>query len=167
MWERRADNHGIKTMEKAIDAIKSGKCGYLSASRKYGVPKSTLERCKEKNKTVCGSSKGLGSKQPTFTQEQEIELVKYVKTMDGMLHRLTTSSGLQSLTYQFAKSNNIKNTFNHITKQADWDWLRSFMNRHNLSLRSPKATSAGRAWDFNRRAVSALFDILEEHNRRQ
>ncbi|XP_067931074.1 uncharacterized protein [Watersipora subatra] len=149
------------SMLKAIAEVKEGKCGYLSAAKKYDVPKSTLERrCKDGNELFQGTSKGLGSRQTTFTIDQEAELVAYVKSMDGMLYGLTTT-GLRSLAYQYAESNDIHHPFNHESKQAGWDWMRSFMSRHNLSLRSPEATSAARARGFNRQSVSSFFDLLE------
>lgn len=71
-------------MSEALAAIRNGSCGYLKASKKYGVPKSTLERrFKEKNKYATGSSKSLGSRKLTFPIELEQQLVEYVKNMEN------------------------------------------------------------------------------------
>ncbi|XP_067933206.1 uncharacterized protein [Watersipora subatra] len=140
-------------MLKAIADVKEGKCGYLSAAKKYGVPKSTLKRrCKDGNKLFQGTSKGLSSKQATFTIDQETEVLAYVKSMDGMLYDLTIT-GLHSLAYPYAKSNNIKHPFSQESKQAGWDWIRTFMSRN------PEATSPARARGTNRQSVSSFFEL--------
>lgn len=49
-----------------------------------------------------------------------------------------------------------------INKQAGADWLTSFLRRHkNLSIRTPKATSLGRAISFNKYKVGKFFDNLQ------
>ena len=43
---------------------------------------------------------------------------------------------------------------------AGRDWLLSFMKRHNLSLRTPEATSASREIGFNKIVVQEFFEFL-------
>jgi DDE superfamily endonuclease/helix-turn-helix, Psq domain len=150
-----------ESMAQALASVENGSFGYLSASKQFGVPKSTLERrFKGKNKHATGNSKTLGSRKMTFPFNLEQELVAYVKNMEGMLFGLSSRS-VRSLAYQLAVRNNIPHNFNNEKKMAGWCWLRSFMKRNKLSLRLPEATSAARARGFNREAVAAFFDILE------
>jgi hypothetical protein len=64
-----------------------------------------------------------------FTQEQEVELVEYIKTMEARLFGLT-SLELRSLAYQLAVKNNISHTFCK-DDLAGVDWLYGFMKRHS------------------------------------
>jgi hypothetical protein len=94
-----------------------------------------------------------------FTQEQEIQLVEYIKTMEARLIDLT-SVKLRSLAYQLAVKNNISHTFCK-DDLAGVDWLYGFMKRHSdLSLRQPEATSAARASGFNQVAVGKFFCFI-------
>ncbi|KAJ8932378.1 hypothetical protein NQ318_004531 [Aromia moschata] len=69
----------------------------------------------------------------TFPPELERQLVTYVRNMESI-----------------AKN-----------KTAGWTWLRSFMQRNNLSLRIPEATSAAKATTFNKNNVNNFFNLLE------
>lgn len=148
-------------MSAAIALIESGQCGYMKAAKDCGVPKSTLERrVKGKNKIKKGSLKGLGSRLITFPPELEQELVTYVKNMESMLFGLTATS-VRQLAFELAEKNNLPHFFNKDNKAAGWAWLRSFMQRNNLSLRVPEATSAARANAFNKNNVNNFFSLLE------
>ena len=79
-----------------------------------------------------------------------------------MHHGLTTNAS-RELAYQFAKRNHIKTPQtwdkNNI---AGCDWQRGFLKRHQqLSIRSPEATSIGRATSFNRENVNKFYGNLE------
>jgi len=64
-------------MASAIDEVRSGRLGYRSASKKYGVPRSTLEtRVKNKNKIAKEVIKSLGSKQRIFSDAMEGDLMR-------------------------------------------------------------------------------------------
>ncbi|KAB0800264.1 hypothetical protein PPYR_06004, partial [Photinus pyralis] len=148
-------------MAEAIKAVSTGEFGYLKASKVFSVPKSTLERrVKGFNKQISGSAKGLGSRQQTFSIVLEEQLVAYIKNMECMLFGLTTTD-VRRLAYQFAERNNIRHFFNANKKMAGWVWLRAFMKRNRLSLRTPEATSAARARGFNRVSVDKFFELLE------
>lgn len=98
---------------------------------------------------------GMGRFKKNFTDAQEAVLVDYIKSMESRLFGLTTED-LRRLAYQLAEKNHIKHNFkNNI---AGLDWLKGFLKRHqDLSLRIPEATSAARAMDFNKTAVSKFF----------
>ena len=74
-----------------------------------------------------------------------------------------TPTGLCSLAYQLAKSNNIPVPFNAKKEQAGPSWLEGFLKCHpELSLWQPEATSIARAAGFNRVQVTRFFDLLKE-----
>jgi hypothetical protein len=152
-------------MEKAIEALRSGKMGLKRACRAYNVPRTTLQRryksSLDHKKAAC---KGLGSRDNVFDQELEDELVTHIKTMENMLFGFTPKA-LRQLAYQLAKANNIHHRFNADKQEAGKEWYHGFMARHrDLSLRMPEATSAARAQGFNKIAVGKFFDLLKEVN---
>ena len=136
--------------------------GLKAASREFFVPRSTLQRRLRKNGTPekC-ARKGLGSRNPVFSEEMELELVKHIKEMESMLFGFTTDQ-LRKVTYNLL--NNIHGRFSQEKKEAGLDWLKGFLNRHSdaLSLRTPEMTSAARAAAFNETNVNAFYDLLDE-----
>ena len=150
------------SMEQAINDIRSGRLGYLAASKEYDVPKSTLERrVKDKNKRATGSTKGLGNFETVFPKPLEEELVNYILRMEELFHGLTTVD-VRLLAFQLAERNGLPHKFHSETERAGKDWLANFLRRHsNLSIRCPEATSAARARGFNRQSVMAFFTLLE------
>lgn len=66
----------------------------------------------------------------------------------------------RSLAYEFASKNGIETPFKN--GLAGYEWAKSFLRRHNLSLRVPQKTSIARAMGFNRTQVNAFYDLLAE-----
>ena len=139
----------------------SGRLGYRSASKKYGVPRSTLERrVKNKNKIAIEVTKSLGSKQRIFSDAMEADLMRYILRMRELYFGLTLME-LRHMAYHIAEQNGIPNLFDSGKELAGYDWVRGFMRRHpNLSVRTPEATSAARARGFNRVNVGDFFLII-------
>ncbi|EFN84581.1 hypothetical protein EAI_09936, partial [Harpegnathos saltator] len=71
---------------------------------------------------------------------------------------------LRRLAYKFANVNCMKMPTSWKTnEEAGADWLMSFLKRNkSLSIRTPEATSIGRATGFNRPIVNLFFDKLAE-----
>src|SRR6218665_636859 len=136
---------------------------YRSASKKYGVPISTLERrVKNKNKIAKEATKSLGSKQRIFSDAMEADLMRYILRMEELYFGLTLMD-LRHMAYQIAEQNGTPNLFDSGKELAGYDWVRGFMRRHpNLSVRTPEATSAARARGFNRVNVGDFFGLLEK-----
>ena len=66
-----------------------------------------------------------------------------------------------SLAYEFAKRYNLDVLISWDRDQvAGQDWWLGFKKRQNLTIRSPEATSFGRATAFNRPVVDKFFDNL-------
>lgn len=142
---------GERDMELAIQAVSNGEMGWLAASKRFSVPQATLRRrAQNKNKRVKGTQKGLGRYDMTFTQEQETEMVEYIKMLEVRMFGLTTTD-LRRIAFEYAEANNVEHRFNKESKRAGWDWLKGFRQRHqNIALRQPEATSAARAQAFNK-----------------
>lgn len=156
-------NWDSTSMERAIEAVRSGKLGFLKASLEYNVPKTTLlRRVKGKNSELSSSGKRkLGRFRVVFTDEQEDEIVQHVLRLEERFYGMT-SIDLRRMAYDLAEKNNINHKFNKITKLAGEDWLLGFKRRHpNVVLRNPEKTSAARARAFNRITVGKFFGVLD------
>lgn len=150
-------------MREAIEAVKRGDMGFLKASKQYQVPRSTLKRrVKGTNKIATGNLKGLGSRRPVFTAEQEAELLGHILEMERRFYGLKLDD-VRRLAYQLAVKNNLDHNFNEEKQMAGKIWALGFRKRHpGITLRSPEATSLARAQGFNKVSVMAFFDLLEE-----
>ncbi|XP_055623220.1 uncharacterized protein LOC129766658 [Toxorhynchites rutilus septentrionalis] len=72
-------------------------------------------------------------------------------------------TNVRKLAFDLAQKNGLPHPFNKSTKMAGKAWLSNFLKRNpKLSFRKPEATSAARARGFNKPAVSAFYDLLEE-----
>lgn len=97
-----------------------------------------------------------------FTVAQEEELTSHILKMESRLFGVTLTD-LRVLAFDLAERNNIPNTFNKEKRRAGKAWMYAFLNRHPcLRLRTPEATSIGRAIGFNRTAVEKFFALLTE-----
>ena len=97
-----------------------------------------------------------------FIPEEEQELVKYIKKMEGMLFGLSRMD-LRRLAFELAERNEKDHPFDKELGAAGYDWHKGFMDRHSheVSLRKPGATSAARAMGFNKVSADAFFTLLE------
>lgn len=69
-----------------------------------------------------------------------------------------TTIYLRRIALQLAEKNNIAHKFSQTKQIAGVDWLQGFRKRHpQITLRTPKATSAIRARGFNKTVVSNFF----------
>jgi hypothetical protein len=97
-----------------------------------------------------------------FSQnDQESELVKYIKACSDMNYGLTYKN-IRILAYDYAcvlPNCKFPNQWNN-NKKAGIDWLKSFMkrNKNKITLRKPESTSSARATGFNKRCVSEFFE---------
>lgn len=150
-------------MREAIEAVKRGEMGFLKASKQFQVPRSTLKRrVKGANKIATGYTKGLGSRRPVFSAEQETELLAHILDMERRFYGLTLDD-VRRLAYQLAVKNKLNHNFNENKEMAGKIWAQGFRKRHpEITLRSPEATSLARAQGFNKINVMAFMDLLEE-----
>lgn len=144
-------------MKTAINLCKAGE-SVKSTAKKYGLAYATLYRHVKTGTTA----PKLGRFRPVFNENQEIELLKYLKDMDSVFFGLTREE-FKNLAIIYAKKNNLNYPKNwDKCGKAGNDWLSSFLSRHNqISLRTPEATSVARAKGFNRREVGRFYENLE------
>ena len=164
---RKRDNFG-KTepanMREAVKCVLEGESERKVAQR-LKIPRSTLQRYVAKGRAhgadVVRMSPNYANAK-IFTENQEKDLVRYIQTASRMHHGLTTDAS-RELAYQFAKKNQLKTPDKwDDNKTAGIEWLRGFLQRHQeLSIRSPEATSIGRATSFNRETVNKFYVNLE------
>ncbi len=98
-----------------------------------------------------------------LSSQHEADLVDHIHLMERTFWGLTTID-VRKFAFTLAERLGINDhPFNHASKMAGSDWLRSFMKRHpGLSIRVPEATSMARAVGFNRPKVDQYFDIYDQ-----
>lgn len=154
-WDKNA-------MADAIKAVRENTMGFLKASKKYCVPKTTLIRLsKVEDRSLSDITNCKLGRKSTLPNELEDELADYILEMEKSGFGLTRRD-IRSLAYQLAEKNNIEHSFSQDNESAGRTWLRLFLKRHpNLSFRRPTGTSIARMKGFNRENVNVFFDLLE------
>jgi hypothetical protein len=134
-------------------------------SLKTMVQRSWKERIFEKLvRTLDTATFGYVKSRLVFTNEFESLLVDYLVQAARIFHGLTITE-LRNLAYELA----VANELDHIppkwseNKMAGIDWATSFMDRHKheISVRTPEATSIQRMNNFNQYNVDSFFVNLE------
>ena len=104
-----------------------------------------------------------------FSEMQEMQLVEYVDKAAKLYYGLSPKE-IRKLAYEFARANKVNMPVKWSEcETAGADWFTGFLRRHpQLSIRTPEATSLGRATCFNSVNVSLfvnnLAGVLEKHN---
>ena len=157
MSERRSWN--LETVQIAVNAVKNSELSIREASSVYGIPKSTLERHKNKKILMPGC---LGRFRPVLNAEFEKELVDYCVGMQNRLFGLSVRD-LRSMAFLLAERNHLDHGFDTEKQLAGKDWVAGFLRRNpELSLRTPEPTSIGRAVGFNAVQVDRFYDLIEK-----
>ncbi|KAF2888893.1 hypothetical protein ILUMI_17280 [Ignelater luminosus] len=144
-------------METAINLCRAEE-SVKGTAKKYGLAYATLYRHVKSGV----ASPQLGRLRPVLTEDQETELVNYLKDMDAVFFGLTRDEFI-SLAFDYAHYNKLQYPESWSkNKKAGEDWLQRFLLRHtNLTLRTPESTSVARAKGFNRREVSHFYENLK------
>ena len=161
MYKRKSERRSwsLETVQMAVNAVKNSELSIREASSVYGVPKSTLERHKNKKVLTPGC---LGRFRPVLNAEFEKELVDYCVAMQNRLFGLTVRD-LRSMAFQLAEKNHLDHGFDSEKQLAGKDWAAGFLRRNpEISLRTPEPTSIGRAVGFNVVQVGRFYDLLEK-----
>ncbi|KAI5696449.1 hypothetical protein M8J76_000298 [Diaphorina citri] len=154
-------------MKKACELVLQGR-SIRDVCKQYNVTRETLRRkvnAIKAKKEVTFTPKY--NHRQVFNQDQEDKTVHYLKLSCAMFYGLT-STDCRKLAYQTAR-------INEMSYPSSWDkdgqageeWLRCFLLRNRLSLRSPEGCSLARASAFNRVNVKAFFDnykkLIDKH----
>ena len=182
-YKRKTDRPEISeiSVASAVKDVLKKKLSIREAALKYNLKKSMLHKRVVKGKSTflnpaydsdSGNSndgelnslhprvadRGKYMSQQIFSNEQEIQLVKYLLEA-SLIHYGLTYSLTRELAFEFAVSLKIAypDSWNK-NKSAGLDWMKSFMRRHReLSLRKPENTSLARAIGFNQVNIAAFF----------
>ncbi|KAG8223060.1 hypothetical protein J437_LFUL002008 [Ladona fulva] len=157
-WERKTGrgSWSEESMKLALKFIEEGN-SIKSSSKKYGIPFSTLQERKKKNK----DSKPHLGRNTTFTTEQEQALAERIKTLANVFYGLTATD-VRRVAYEYAVKNEIPHRFSENERIAGKDWLYGFLKRNqSVSVRKPEATSINRITGFDREEVNKFYDNLE------
>uniref|UniRef100_A0A9R1SEK5 HTH CENPB-type domain-containing protein n=2 Tax=Cyprinus carpio TaxID=7962 RepID=A0A9R1SEK5_CYPCA len=156
----------LEEMESAATEVKEGKKSIRAAARDRNIDKSSLLRFikkKEKGKVKSVAWGAVAEAKRIFTDEMEEELAKHLKQLAEQFHGLHPVKCRQ-LAFEYAEKNNIPVPLNLIANNElstlGEDWFGSFLARRHLSVRTPEATSLGRATAFNTTTVGEFFDNL-------
>lgn len=96
-----------------------------------------------------------------FTAEQEKLLSDYLVQCSAMCYGKSTRD-VREIAYEMAVINNINVPCNwHRDKKAGLEWMRSYLKRNELSLRTPEGCSLSRMTSFNKYNVDLFFKNLE------
>ncbi|KAJ8935558.1 hypothetical protein NQ318_019542 [Aromia moschata] len=152
----------LENMRRAVEAVQQKRMGYLAASKRFNVPRTSLYRYCRKVENIDHMKQAPLGRKPVLPPELEQELVDYLLIMEAKLFGLTRID-VRSLAYQLAVRNNLPHPFSILHGAAGKDWLRRFLNRHRdvIRIRRPTGTSAARATGFSRASVNEFFTLLE------
>ena len=140
-------------MEKAYEAVKSGKMSVRRAAEEYGVPRSTLHD-KTSGKVNLKAKSGGGFKRH-LTDEEEFSLVEFLIECASIGYA-TSRRDVIAIAQQIAR---VRDPQAEITR----GWWDSFRRRHpEISLRQAEPLSYARAAANNPEVIDKYFDSLEE-----
>lgn len=157
-YKRKSERgkYGNDKLSSALSAVKDG-TPLFRASREFGVPPRTLRRHRDQLVSRPGVL-DFGRFRTALPQNVEIELHNHIEEMEKRLYGLRTWD-LQRLAYDVAEKAGINHPFNTNNKMAGKDWLSSFIDCNNISLRLPQGTSVSRVVGFNKPKVHQFFDL--------
>ena len=96
--------------------------GYLTASKRYNVPRSTLFDYAHSNAEPTEAVQNKLGRKPIFPAELEESLVEYILLMERKFFGCT-STDVKILAFQLAVQNHIPNTFSVAKEVAGKDWF--------------------------------------------
>ncbi|XP_062253798.1 zinc finger MYM-type protein 4-like isoform X3 [Platichthys flesus] len=150
-------------MEIAAAEVMQGKKSLRKAGRDRNIDKTTLKRFikkKEKGEVKSVAWGAVAEAKRIFTDEMEEELANQLKQLADQFHGLAPVK-CRKLAFEYAEKNNIPVPANWTEKRcAGVEWFGSFLARRHLSVRTPEATSLGRATAINKTTEGERFGNL-------
>ena len=156
-------------IRRSVDHFLTSTDGTKKTADLFEVARSTLRDYTKKIKavpdqvqqTAANISVGYARSHQIFTDNQEVELSKYLHTAAEIYFGLSPME-VRVLAYQCAKRFDIAMPASWAdNERARADWFTGFLKRHpDLSIRTAEATSFGRASAFNKVNVDRFFEKL-------
>ncbi|CAH2230624.1 jg19530 [Pararge aegeria aegeria] len=149
-------------MQRAADAVIKDGRKLRTVARELGICHMTLFRYVKKIKDGVKPTVGYYSRQ-VFHLDRERALAEYLSNYSSIFFGLLKEE-IKKLAYNYAVKLNMPNipVSWHKNKEAGTDWLMGFLKRNScLCIRTPEASSAGRASAFNRNNVHEFFTKLQ------
>jgi len=160
----RKTNRGanLEDLKRARDRVREG-CSIRAAAKDFNIARMTLKRFIEKSNDQQNQIFGYKNcqiKNMIFSSEMETELADHIKTLAEQFHGLTRNK-CRALIVEYAVRNEVKipDSWQNNGMTGEHFWI-SFKERNRLSIRTPEATSIGRATAFNRYTVGKFFENL-------
>ena len=143
-------------LQNALNAINDG-CGQREASRKFGIPESTLRGRIKSGKT---GEPSAGCR-PILSVAEETQLSDRIAFLSNLFYGLTPIE-VRRIAFEYAELKELNHPFNKVTKLAGKDWYYGFLRRNpKISLRKPEPTSLNRIKAFNKESLQKFFENLE------
>lgn len=173
VWKRKTDR--VRPSEEELrnaitEALQGGSVRQIA--NHFNISKSSLSRHVQQARRNPGelySYKPNTTIRQVFTSHQENQLAEYLKMSSKMHYGLTTTQA-RKLAYQYAVTlcRNVPDVWKK-NETAGKEWLHGFMSRnHQLSIRTPEATSLSRSTSFNKFNVDRFYaniaEVYQRHN---
>ncbi len=139
-------------LEDAVNAVQHHRARVAAASRQYGVPETTI-RDRVHGRTSAESKRGP---KKMLTEEEERSLANYAKFMANLGVGLTVLL-LCTFAHAILQERTPKRRL-----APKKDWARSFMKRHNLSLKQASVISKARHINSTKETFDEYFRKLEQ-----
>lgn len=150
-------------MIRAVKEVQDTKAPVREIAKTYGIPHVTLRRyvIKAAKKELDTDAVGYRNNRKVFTQDEEEQLAEYLKKAAAMYCGLCPKE-VRKLACEFAVGLQKKVPEPWMKNDmAGSDWFTAFIKRRkDITIRTPEATSLGRATSFNKHNVSTFFDKL-------
>jgi len=145
-------------MIKAIEDIRSGKCGYLLAAKKYKIPRTTLYRYAKDIALSLSKTVNVHVGRKLALRAELEKLVEYCIEMDSTFFGLRRWD-ITRMAFELSIKNKLPHAFHN--EQTGKFWLKGFLRRHpNIVLRIPHATSNASISGFTKENVNTFFYFI-------
>lgn len=159
----------LEEMHRAADLVTQNGQSIRSVAKALGICRVSLNRFIQRRNTDPDTTFGYRSARRVFNDEEETALNKYL-IQSAQIYFGLTPKEVRRLAYECAVQYNkdMPESWRQ-NKQAGADWFAAFLKRNpRLSIRTPEATSLGRATSFNKKNVTNFFyklnNVLERYS---
>ena len=153
-------------LKRAAKCVTEEGMSYRKAAANFNVDKMTLMRYmkkKEANPTCTINYQATILNNQIFSPEMEQQISSHIVHLVNMFFGLSVEK-CKELAFQFAAANKLSIPYSwEVNKKAGKEWWKGFKERHQLSIRTPEATSIGRASAFNHHNVKNILTILSKY----